>query len=241
MEATFNFYDYEKSIERMSEILDSSDACYVEQKEIPARNNLTFNNGYYVDVSVLFVDMRGSKLLSEKHTRPVLAKIYRAYVSEMVAVLKGNINVSEVYIEGDGLWAVFNTTLKTHVDSVFDTAAKISSLTDILNIKLAKKGYSTISIGIGLDYGQSLYIKAGYKGSGINEVVWIGSVVGSAAALCKHGNRTWGDHTVMASALFRDNLNNEEYKGFLTWNQNRQCYHGNIHWKEMNEWVKQNG
>ena len=74
MEATCSYFDHEKSAERISEILNSSDASYDDHKGIPSRDALTFTNGFYVDVTVLFIDMRGSKELSNKHTRPVLAK-----------------------------------------------------------------------------------------------------------------------------------------------------------------------
>ena len=240
MEATFTQYDLEKSVERISEILDGSDASYEDHKGIPSRDSLSFTNGYYVDVTVLFVDIRGSKELSEKHTRPVLAKIYRAYVSEIVAVLKGNMTVSEIYIEGDGVWAVFNTTTKTDVNSVFNTAAQVASLIDVLNVKLTKKGYSTIEVGIGLDDGESLYIKAGYKGSGINEVVWIGRVVGTCAALCGYGNKLWSDREIMVSEIVYGNLTDANKK-LLEWSQARGCYHGFVVNVAMDQWVKENG
>lgn len=240
MEATFTQYDLGKSVERISEILDGSDASYEDHKGIPSRDSLSFTNGYYVDVTVLFVDIRGSKELSEKHTRPVLAKIYRAYVSEIVAVLKGNTTVSEIYIEGDGVWAVFNTTTKTDVNSVFNTAAQVASLIDVLNVKLTKKGYSTIEVGIGLDDGESLYIKAGYKGSGINEVVWIGRVVGACAALCGYGNKLWSDREIMVSEIVYGNLTDTNKK-LLEWSQARGCYHGFVVNVAMDQWVKENG
>ena len=239
MEASYANYDYQESLERISEILEGADASYETKKNVPSRGSLTFTNGFYVDVTVVFIDIRGSKELSEKHTRPVIAKIYRAYISEAIAVLRGNMTISEIYIEGDGVWAVFDTTTKTQVNSVFETAAKVASLVDILNIKLEKKGYSKIDIGIGIDDDESLYIKAGYKGAAINEVVWIGKVVGSAAALCKNGNRTALDNEMMISETIYGNLN-DEYKEFFDWNQSRMCYHANVHNLLMNEWVSLN-
>lgn len=102
MEVTYSNYDFNKSIERIDEVLNGSDALYEDKKSIPLRNSLTFNSGYYVDCSAMFVDIRGSKELSNRHTRPVLAKIYKTYISELVAVLKGHSQVSEIYIEGEG-------------------------------------------------------------------------------------------------------------------------------------------
>lgn len=240
MEATYSAYNHEKSIERIDETLNNSDANYENKKSIPLRSSLTFNNGFYVDCSALFIDMRGSKSLSEKHKRPTLAKIYRTYISELVAVLRDHSKISEIYIEGDCVWGIFDTPKKYDIDELFSIAAKASSLVDILNIKYKKKGYSEITVGIGISYGSALYIKSGYKGSGINEAVWLGKLVGEAAQLCSYGNKTWSDEEIMVSNIFYENLN-EKNKELLSKNHNRDCYHGNIVNTAMNEWVKKNG
>jgi class 3 adenylate cyclase len=153
--------------------------------------------------------------------------------------MKGNTCINEIYIEGDGVWAVFNTKTPNDVDSVFATAFTISSLIDILNIKLAKKKYSKLEIGIGIDDGESLYIKAGSKGSGINEVVWIGKIVGQTAALCSYGNKIFQDREIMVSEGVYTNLS-EHNKSLLVENITRGCYHGNVIRLDMDEWVKKN-
>lgn len=240
MEASYSYYDYEKSLERIDEILNGSDSSYEEKDAIPSRDSLTFNNGYYVNCSAIFIDIRGSKKLSEKHTRPVLAKIYKAYISELVAVLKAHSKISEMYIEGDCVWAICDTPYKFDVDELFSVGARASSLIDILNIKYQKKGYSELEVGIGISYGSSLLIKSGYKGSGINEVVWLGKLVGEAAMLCSYGNKTYKDSEMMVSNVFYDNLNDDNQK-LLTKNHERDCYHGHVINTVMNDWVKENG
>jgi len=239
METSYSSYDYKKSIERVDEVLNSSDLNFIDSDSIPARSSLTFNNGYYVNISVLYVDIRGSKKLADNHKRPVLAKIYKTYISEVVAALKGNAGINEIYIEGDGIWGVFATPYKSDLDRLFSTAAQVASLVDILNIKFKKKNYSQINIGIGLAYGSSLYIKAGYKGSGINEVVWLGKVVGEAAMLCSYGNRNSSDKEIMVSSFFYDNLNDHN-KSLLNWNSIRECYHGYVVNTDMDKWVQDN-
>ena len=59
----------------------------------------------------------------------------------------------------------------------------------ILNYKLSQKNYSEIAVGIGVDYGRALMIKAGYSGSSINDVIWMGDVVNSACHLCNKAGR----------------------------------------------------
>ena len=240
MKAEYSAYDFTKSMERIDEILKGNDADYTDRNSIPSREELTFTNGFNVACSALFVDIRGSKAINDRHTKPVLAKIYKIYISELVAIMKNNAKINEVSIEGDCVWGVFDTPNKCDIDDVFKVAYEISSLIDVLNIKFRKRNYSALTVGIGAAYGSSLLIKAGYKGSGINEVVWLGTLVSEAAKLCGFGNQTYTDCEIMVSDVFYSNLNDENKK-LLSRNHNRSCYHGNVVSIYMNEWVKNNG
>lgn len=241
MEAKFSYYDFKESIERIDKVLERSDAEYEDKDSIPSRDSLTFNNGFYVSCSALFVDIRDSKGLSEKHKRPVLAKIYKTYISELVAVLQWHYKVSEIYIEGDAVWGIFDTPNEKDIDELFYVASMVSSLVDILNIKYKKKGYSEVKIGIGMSYGTSLMIKSGYKGSKINEVVWLGTLVGKAAELCSYGNREFYDKEIQVSKEFYDRLSESNKSNFIKNLYRKDCYHSNAIDYTMNDWVKKNG
>ena len=58
-----------------------------------------------------------------------------------------------------------------------------------LNDKLKKRGYHIIEVGIGVDYGRALLVKAGYSGSGLNDVIWMGDVVNSACHIANKAGR----------------------------------------------------
>ncbi|HBN5964795.1 TPA: adenylate/guanylate cyclase domain-containing protein [Acinetobacter baumannii] len=239
MQANYKAYDFEKSRDRIDEILDSSDNNYEDKKEIPNRENLTFTNGYYVYGSAIFVDMRGSKEYATNHRRPVLAKVYRSYISELIAILNSLQIVRELYIEGDCVWAIYNTPLKKDVNDVFSISAKVNSLIDTLNIKLKKRKYTPIKAGTGVHYSETLMIKAGYSGSGINEVTWIGNLVSETADLCSKANKN-GKSRSLISNVFYNNLN-EDNKKLLSKCYSLDCYEGNYVNIKMNEWVEQNG
>lgn len=232
-------YNFENSKNRLDEILDSSDYNYEEVSDIPSRDKLTFTNGFYYNCSALFVDIRGSSELPNKHKRKVLAKIYRSYISEVVAVLNGDSNCVEINIHGDSVWGIFNTRYKSDINILFETAGRVSSLIDTLNCKLEKRKITPITVGVGLDYGRALMIKAGYKGSNLNEVVYMGEVVNNASNLCGYGNKGFGDAETMVSEVFYENLK-DDYKKLLSWNSIRSCYHGNIINSEMNTWLSNN-
>ena len=62
-------------------------------------------------------------------------------------------------------------------------------------------------------YGRALMLKAGYNGSGINDVIWMGEVVNEASNLCHDGNRG-SRNTLQASTTVHENLNDYN-KGLL--------------------------
>ncbi|MFC5649021.1 adenylate/guanylate cyclase domain-containing protein [Paenibacillus solisilvae] len=239
MESNYRIYDHLKSYDRLQEVIDTTDSSYSEVDDIPARDKLTFTNGFYTNCSALYVDIRSSSELPNKYNRPKLAKLYRSYISEMVAIMNGNTNCKEINIEGDCVFGVFNTPLKSNIDNLFGTAAGINSLIKVLNYKIQKKNYDAIKIGIGLHYGRALMIKAGYNGSGINDVVWMGDVINETAKLCSYGNKTSQDSPIMISDVFQSNLNDNN-KALLQRNYSRSCYHGDVVNIEMEAWYKKN-
>lgn len=232
-------YDHIKSFDRVNDIISASDNSFEELNEIPPREKLTYTNGFYVNCSALFVDIRASSQLPKKHTRPKLAKLYRVYLSEIVAIMNGNDSCAEINIEGDSVSGIYNTPYQLDINKVFNVAAKISSLIDVINYKFKKKNIEQIEVGIGLSYGRALMIKAGYNGSGINDIVWMGDVVNEASKLSSHGNKTFSDHEVMLSDIIYENLY-ERNQELLSYNYFRNCYGGDIVCPEMDAWYKEN-
>ena len=239
MEATNIEYDFLKSLERMDDILNADNKQYEDKDSIPQRGLLTFTNGFYVNCTALFVDICDSSKLPEYQNRPVLAKIYRSFISELVALFNGAPKCKEVNINGDCVWAVFDTPYKDDIDNVFFTACQANSLIDILNYKLEKKGYKTYKVGIGIDYGRALMIKAGHKGSSINDVVWMGDVVNQACHYAAKGNTIYSSgYPIMLSADIYDNLN-EHYQRLCCWNRSYSCFQSDAISVEMDNWLNE--
>jgi len=240
VDSNFKTYNYVSSFARLDDILSQSQSNYEEVTELPDRDRLTYSNGFYAYCSALFVDIRDSSKLPELYRRPALAKLYRADISEMVAIMNGNEQAREINIVGDGVWGVFNTPLKQHIDEVFTIAAQANSLVQVLNYKLGKAGYSTpIKVGIGMAYGRALMIKAGYNGSGIADVVYMGDVVNAAAKLAAQGSNGYGVPPMMIDDTFVGNLNEGNTK-LATKDWGRGCYTANAVNVAMNGWCNEN-
>lgn len=238
MKATNSIYNFNDSLERIDEILNASNTSFEDTDSIPNREKLTYKNGYYVNCTAVFVDIRDSSSMTDKHKRPVLAKIYRSFISEMVALMNGEAYSREVNIHGDCVWGIYETPFKTDIDAVFSLAARVCSLVDVLNYKLEKKGYEQISVGVGMDYGRALMILAGYKGSGIKDVIWMGDVVNNASHLCNEANSGLFDSRLFLSNVIYNNLNDANQK-LCTKDSRRDIYQANVVNTKMNNWLKE--
>lgn len=239
MDSNYRQYDHVASAKRIDEILAQPRGNFEEVAKLPDRDSLTYTNGFYAYCSAMFVDLRDSSKLPGLYNRPALAKLYRAYISELVAICNSSTGAREINIVGDCVWAVYNTPKKPDIDIVFGLACKANSLVKVLNYKLAAANYKTpIRAGIGLSYGRALMIKAGYNGSGISDVVYMGDVVNAAAKLASQGSRDY-EPPLMADRVFRQNLN-ERNQGFMKHNAALGCYSGNVISRAMENWYKQN-
>lgn len=235
-------YDAAKSADRMDEILNASNSNYSDKDYIPARSSLTYNNGYYVNATALFIDIVGSSDMTDEHLRPTLAKIYRSFISECMAIMNSEEICKEININGDCVWGVFETPNKSDVDTVISIAANLYSMIKILNYKLKKKNYKEISVGIGIDYGRALMVQAGYSGSSINEVIWMGDVVNLACHLANKAGRN-GRKVIIFPYVIYNKINNHNKSLFTSYydsGESKTLYEGTIINSNMDEWYKEN-
>jgi hypothetical protein len=90
-----------------------------------------------------------------------------------------------------------------------------------------------------MSIGRSLMIKAGYSGSGINDVVYMGEVVNSAAKLAGMGSNGWGVPPIFVDELVYDNLN-EHNQSLLSRVRYEPYYQGDVINREMENWYQSN-
>lgn len=236
MKATNTAYNFSDSLSRIDEILNAPNTNYEERDTIPT-TGLTYNNGYYVNCTAIFVDICDSSDMTDAQKRPVLAKIYRSFISEMVAMFNGFAECREISINGDCVWAVFDTPYKHDVDSAFYAACKANALIEVLNYKLKKKGYITYNANIGMDYGRALMIQAGYKGSAIKDIIWMGDVVNSACHLCSEERYYWDKRILIGSSVYQ-NLNNDNKKLCDIFDASRDIYISDAVNTEIYNWLE---
>jgi class 3 adenylate cyclase len=237
MRSDHTMYNVKDSSERIAKIL-TSESRYEERDSIPAFKELSYTNGFNAKCSSICVSVRNLPQLTDFSKSQEHTKLYRAYVSEVTAVMNGNPKCAEINLSGDCVRGVFDTPLSEDLDEVFSTTGRISSVIDLINYKLKKNNLSEITVGIGIAYGKAVVIKAGYKGSSINEVIWSGEALEEASRLASFGNKDSTDKETMVSESVYYNLNSDNQK-ILSFNSARNCYHGDPVNVYMNRWFKQ--
>jgi hypothetical protein len=92
-----------------------------------------------------------------------------------------------------------------------------------------------------MSYGRALMIKAGFNGSGINDVVYMGDVVNKASKLAGLGLSNWQTKTIVVDKLFYQNLN-EDNRGLLrsVYGYEGLYYHCDVADAVMNDWYEAN-
>ena len=235
METNSKKYNFKESFKRIDDILFEPDKSFEESKSVPSRNNLTYKNGFYVDCSAIAVTLGGAANLQSKFTMPMLTKIYRAFISETVAIFNSNELCVDIKINGEFLSAVYNTPRKADIDAMFSDAARITSLVKTLSRKLEERGLHKVRACIGMDYGRSLMVKAGYSGSGINEIFWIGEVFARSAQLRGLAKKHNGPESTFVTPKIFINLG-EYHKRLLQKHSSHNCYMGDVVNVTMDEW-----
>lgn len=235
-----NKYNFDDSINRIDEILNTSSA-FEELDEIPSSDTLTYKNGYYFKCYAIFIDIRDSSKLPDKYQKRTLAKIYRAYISEIVALFQSSSNCKEINIVGDSVWAIYNAKGKDDISEVFHAAYAACSIINTINYKLCKKNIEPIRVGVGIDKGDALMILAGYKGSGINDVIYMGGVVNNASKLCSKGSKNANGTIVISDDIYNDlqgkGNGTHEYQSYFSKNYLEKNYHATMVRIDMNDWL----
>lgn len=239
-------YDYKLGKKRIKGILNNK-LEVKKQNELPKDDEFTFDNGYYSWVTGIFADIRNSTALFSEEDKEKVSKIVRSFTSEVIEILRNDDNLREIGIRGDCVYAIYTTPQKYDEYEIADKAFYINTYMTMLNKLLENKGYPEISVGIGVATSQELVVKAGRKGVGINNMVWIGNAVTKASNLSSLGNKN-GLSSIVFSELSYDNFieklvknNGEKAKGWFTKHSSVEhgtYYDANIINIDFNNWIE---
>lgn len=243
----FSNYDYKERKKKVEEILDNTDAVN-EVTKFPRDENFTYTNGYKAWAGAIFVDLRDSTSLFTSNDDVSIAKVIRGFTSEIIEILKKDTDkedLKEIGIRGDCVFAVYSAPKQKDLFDIATRAFYINTYMRMLNKLLSDRNLPTIRAGIGLGASETLTVKAGRMHSGINNLVWIGKSVATAAKLSDLGNKG-GVNPIVMSSVFYENyievqkLSKPEAEKWWTskYDYNNGFYrHGDVIILDFDKWV----
>lgn len=152
---------------------------------------LTFGcTGLEFEATVLYIDMRGSTPMLNKHRKRIVAKIHMIYYHAIVKIAKATGGEIRSF-NGDSLLVFYQGTTKVALSNAVKAAMQMRyAITNLVNDKL--KSYTDIDFGIGIDYGKILATKVGVGGiDTTKDIIWIGNAVNKSTVIsdkCKNPN-----------------------------------------------------
>lgn len=148
-----------------------------------SNSKLTFGcKGLEFDATTLYIDMRGSTAILNKHTHKVVAKIHMLYYHAIVKIAKATGGEIRSF-NGDSLLVFYQGTTKDILSKAVKAAMQMKyAIKILLNENL--KNYTDIDFGIGIDYGKILATKVGVGGTDeTKDLIWIGNAVNKATKI----------------------------------------------------------
>lgn len=176
-----------------------------EVDSVPTISNskLTFDcKGLEFTATVLYIDMRGSTAILNKHRKRVVAKIHMLYYHAIVKIAKATEGEIRSF-NGDSLLVFYQGSTKESLSNAIKAAMQMKySIKTLLNENL--KRYTDIDFGIGIDHGKILATKVGIGGTDeTKDLIWIGNAVNKAA---KISDKCKSDYNIGISELVYNNL-----------------------------------
>ena len=239
-------YDYKEGRKRINAILNSKTKIK-ESTSIPKyESEFTYENGISTWVGALFVDIRDSTVYFKENKSEHVARIMRAFCSEKITILNKNDNYRQIGIRGDCIYAIYSAPLQADLINILNDAIMINTFNKMFQKILENNNLKTFKIGIGLGVSKDLIVKAGKKGTGISDNIWIGDAVIDASKLSNQGNK-YGFKPIVMDANFYYNIKDykadEKYQYSHYFEERKSnilytnVYHGYMVYPGFNDWI----
>jgi adenylate cyclase len=150
-------------------------------------------------VTILFSDIRGFTSMSEHMSPDSIASLLSDYFTEMVDIVFANGGTLDKFI-GDAIMALWGAPIphEDDPDRAVQAAIAMQRAIHNLNAKWTAEGRPSISVGIGINYGETF---AGNIGSHLRlEYTVIGDAVNVASRLCSNAK---GGEVLISDPLYQ--------------------------------------
>lgn len=183
------------------------DVEIVEKSILPdsESSEYTYKKGMKGWTTAIFVDIISSTELFQENDEEKVLKIVRIFTKGLLEILRNsNVKVITTGIRGDEVFAIYSSSNQKDVLDLATLSCKINGFLMKLREEILSEYNIKINAGVGISTSEELVGKAGQKGTGINDLIWIGKSVTTAAKLASKAGRN-GESSVLISRLTFNN------------------------------------
>lgn len=237
MKATHTQYDINRGAARMDSILDDAQLLVTLQDQW-RDSNIVYGKVYNTKAICLSVNLQYQpiSLLSGGQLSAKQFKVYKLLSSEIAAIINSDERVYEVdFSEGSKLSVILKDA-NTMLDDVIDLAAKISSLSRIISVKCARKGFPTTNVAVAIDSGDMYLTRECVEESGSDSILWFGKPL---LDVTKVSSLVLADNPILISAAIYERLT-DKYKGFFNLNTIVDMYQATLRNNFLAAWMGDN-
>jgi len=211
--------EYYKKIQEHIKNKFLNDEKIEEIKKLPSDNEidkLSDNKIYKIALTCIAVDIVESKKWNEKYKINEWSKIFSEF-SYGISKIMREFDGKWITIQGDGIYCIFNSSIKKEIDSAFNCCCALNTFKEQLNNNIEKyiKVNETINTyddnyidyGIGMYFSSENYIsKIGIRKE--RKIVFMGDAVNYANMLSKEASRN-NYESILFNDLIEENFTEE--------------------------------
>ena len=227
MPTTYNFIE---SLERMDQFLGATISDQV-LPSIPSVDELRPTAMLHVNGSVMSIRFDITEKFEIGDTVAKMAML-ASFATETCKILRANGSCRDAVVTKDQIVAVYSTSLKTELSEVVDDAARIRTLSLILNKKYEDYGTS-LKVGIGITYGR-LDMSVAESLTSYKQYLWNGRTMDDAFLLSDKSLKA--DGILISHAIWK-NLQEANQRLFKQYDAEGEEYIGKIVNIIMNNWL----
>ncbi len=120
-------YDYNEAKKRIFGILNSKTEIELKDSIPNSDSEFTYENGIRTWVGALFVDIRNSMNYFKNNKDELVARVMRAFCSEIITMLNQNNKYRQIGIRGDCVYAIYSVSNKQDLSSILIDAFYINT------------------------------------------------------------------------------------------------------------------
>lgn len=214
-------YEFEDSLKRITETMTYSSPLVEER--IPDKEGTSEKQPCFVKATVVYV------VMEKTENSP---QVMQSFISEASRIAKAHTNCKDVICFEDRMVLIYSSAYKAELGYALDDAARIRSLSMVISKLGRKKGYGSIKVNIGMDFG---LVEMYRMGSDINEsprFAWRGTAIDNARKNAEDAQ----DELIITSVVW-NNLSERDQKLFKMQSVLTENYVGQIVNIMMNNWL----